>query len=288
MRAALSLLSMLAATPVLAQAGGEATPFHVGKIELVALKDNVFPAPNDGKTFGVDVGPAAVTKLLESKGLPGDKITVGVDALLVRTGGRILLLDTGYGAKNGGTLIASLARAGVQPGDVTDILLTHSHGDHVAGMVTTDGKLAFPNATVRMAKAEWAWMQAQDGAKPIAAVVAPRVQTFTPGDTIAPGVVSIAIPGHTPGHVGYEIRSGKARLLDIGDTAHSSVVSLAEPGWVMGFDSDKPVGTATRIATLKRLAASGEFVFAPHFPYPGVGKIVTDGMGFAWKAELPK
>lgn len=288
MRTALLLLSALVGTPALAQPAGEATPFKIGAIELVALKDNIFPAPNDGKTFGVDVGPAAVTKLLESKGLPGDKITVGVDALLVRTGGRVLLLDTGYGAKNKGTLIASLAKAGVQPGDVTDILLTHSHGDHIAGMVTADGKLAFPGATVRMAKAEWDWMQTQDGAKPVAAIVAPKVKTFTPGDLIAPGVNSVAIKGHTPGHVGYEIRSGKAKLLDIGDTAHSSVVSLAEPGWAMGFDGDKAVGAATRIATLKRLAASGEFVFAPHFPYPGVGKIVADGKGFAWKAELPK
>ncbi len=131
-------------------------------------------------------------------------------------------------------------------------------------------------------------MQATDGARPVVAAIRDKVQTFTPGDTIAPGVISEAIKGHTPGHVGYEIGSGKTRLLDIGDTAHSSLVSLAEPGWAMAFDSDRVAAKASRIALLTSLANSHQYIFAPHFPYPGVGQVVRDGKGFAWKPGLPK
>src|SRR6185312_4203434 len=99
--------------------------------------------------------------------------------------------------------------------------------------------------------------------------------TFEPGARIAPGIRSLSLPGHTPGHVGYEITSGHARLMDIGDVAHSSIVSLARPTWAIEFDNDQVLGRATREKTLAALAKSGERVFAPHFPFPGVGHIVA-------------
>jgi hypothetical protein len=108
--------ALLAAAPALAQgaATAQATPFKAGGMEVVALADNIFPAPNDGKVFGADVGPEAVGKLLAAHGLPTDKIVVGIDALLVKSGKRLLLIDTGYGVKAGGALIPSLAKAGYQ------------------------------------------------------------------------------------------------------------------------------------------------------------------------------
>ena len=198
------------------------------------------------------------------------------------------MIDTGNGPKAGGTLIASLAAAGYRPDAVTDVLLTHSHGDHVGGLLDGDGKPAFPKATVRMAAAEWDWLKGQDGAARLVAAITPQVATFAPGAEIAPGITAIAIPGHTPGHVGYEIVSGTARLLDIGDTAHSSVVSLAQPDWGMGFDNDKPTAKATRVATLDRLARTRETIFAPHFPYPGVGTVAATRSGFRWQPGLPR
>jgi glyoxylase-like metal-dependent hydrolase (beta-lactamase superfamily II) len=176
--------------------------------------------------------------------------------------------------------------AGVTPDQVTDVLITHTHGDHVGGLATPDKKPAFPNARIRMSAKEWAYMQSQPGAKALTATIAPQVQTFEPGQTVVPGVTAVAIDGHTPGHVGYEIVSGRAHLLDIGDTAHSSVISLARPDWVMGFDSDPQVGKASRRALLTRLAASHELIFSPHFPYPGVSRIVADGDAFAWRPAL--
>jgi glyoxylase-like metal-dependent hydrolase (beta-lactamase superfamily II) len=115
----------------------------------------------------------------------------------------------------------------------------------------------------------------------------PRLKTFTPGVAAAPGVTPVALAGHTPGHVGYEIVWGQNRLMDIGDSAHSAIVSLARPGWANGFDTDPVAGRASRLATLALLAHSHELVFAPHFPFPGVGRIEKAGDGYVWKPGLP-
>jgi glyoxylase-like metal-dependent hydrolase (beta-lactamase superfamily II) len=261
--------------------------FKVGKLQLIALRDAQFVAHNDGKIFGVDAGPAAVGELLKGNGLPEDRIPLGVDALLVRTGHRVILLDAGLGPKAHGNLMASLTEAGVSPEAVTDVVITHTHGDHVGGLVDAAGTLAFPKAVIRMATPEWTWMKGQPNAAELVKTIEPRVKTFMPGQPIAPGVTPIALDGHTPGHVGYEIVSGKERLLDIGDVAHSSLVSLRKPQWTMGFDSDAAVAKVTRRATLARLAKNQELVFAPHFPFPGVGHIVADGDAYTWKPATP-
>jgi glyoxylase-like metal-dependent hydrolase (beta-lactamase superfamily II) len=161
-------------------------------------------------------------------------------------------------------------------------LLTHSHGDHIGGVVK-DGRLAFPNATIRMSADEWAFLKGQTDQAATVSAIAGHVKTFTPGSVVAPGITSVSLKGHTPGHVGYEIVSGKDRLLDIGDVAHSSIVSLAKPQWLMGYDNDKTLGRETRVATLTRLSKSHETVFAPHFPFPGVGRIEAQGDHFVWK-----
>jgi glyoxylase-like metal-dependent hydrolase (beta-lactamase superfamily II) len=257
--------------------------FNIGKLQLTALHDAQFIFPNDGKTFGVDSTPAAVGAVLRTAGAPTDRITLSVNSLLVRTGRRVLLIDTGIGAKS---VIASLGEAGVSPKAVTDVLITHSHGDHIGGLVDENGHVAFPKATIRMSSAEWAWMQ-QKGPAEVVKAISKHVHTFEPGAQIAPGVTSVALSGHTPGHVGYEIVSGDSRLLDIGDLAHSSIVSLEKPEWTVQFDNDSTLAKTARRATLTRLAKDQELVYAPHFPFPGVGHIVADGDGFAWKAAAP-
>ena len=199
------------------------------------------------------------------------------------TGDRLVLIDTGLGPLAANQLVASLKIAGFEPGQVTDILITHSHSDHVFGLTTSAKALTFPNATVRMTTKEWAWMKSLPQNAALAALIEAKVKTFEPGAELAPGVTAVALDGHTPGHSGYEVRSGKASLLDLGDMVHSSVVSLAKPEWSMGFDSDKALSKATRRAELTALAKSGSLVFTPHFPFPGVGHVVAQGDGFVWK-----
>ena len=256
--------------------------FSVGKLQLTSLSDSQFVLPNDVKTFGIGADPAAVSAVLRAGGAPTDRFTLSVDALLVHTGHHVVLIDTGLGPKMHGSLLASLAEAGVKPTAVTDVLITHSHGDHVGGLVDADGKPAFPKATIRMTSAEWAWMQSKS-APEVAKAISGQVHTFEPGAQVAPGITAVELKGHTPGHVGYEITSGDAHLLDIGDLAHSSIVSLQKPDWGMGFDSDQAVGKATRATELKKLASDQELVFAVHFPFPGVGHIAAAGDGFVWQ-----
>jgi glyoxylase-like metal-dependent hydrolase (beta-lactamase superfamily II) len=264
-----------------------AQSFKLGPLQLIALRDGQIVLHNDGKTFGSEADVATVGNLLKASSLPDDRVTLSVNALLVRAGKRVILIDSGLGPAVHGALMASLGAAGVAPNEVTDVLITHSHFDHVSGLAGADGKLAFPKAVIRMSTAEWAWMKSQPDSATLVKVIDGHVQTFTPGEAIAPGVTSVALNGHTPGHVGYEITSGKQSLLDIGDMAHSFLISLKKPEWAMQFDSDKATAMATRKATFARLAKSHELVFAPHFPYPGVGRVVAQGDAYAWAPEVP-
>jgi glyoxylase-like metal-dependent hydrolase (beta-lactamase superfamily II) len=259
----------------------EARPFKLGAFSLVALHDAQFILPNDGKVFGLGVGPAAVTQVLQAAGAPTETITLSVDALLVKTGDKVVLIDTGVG----GALQGSLKLAKVKPAAVTDILITHAHPDHIGGLVIK-GALAFPNAKIRMASAEWSWLQGQAQNADIVKVITPQVEAFEPGAEVVPGITAVDLKGHTPGHSGYEIVSGNSRLLDFGDTAHSSIISLAKPTWHISFDTDGDQGEQNRIDELAKLAKSQETIFAPHFPFPGVGKIEPQGDHYVWKPTL--
>ena len=287
---AAALAAFLAGLPARADDGTRTAPagvasFRLGALEVTALRDSGYVSPNDGGDFGRDVGPGAVAKLLAAAGAPTDRISLAVDALLIRGGGRVILIDTGMGPGNHGALVASLKLAGVAPDQVTDVLITHAHFDHVGGLIDAAGHSAFPKAAIWFNAREWAAMLAVPGPHRITPAIAAQVRAFEPGREILPGITPIALYGHTGGHVGYEIVSDGRRLEDIGDTAHSAIVELAEPGWRGGIDEDPTAGAATRTAELKRLAGAHTLIFAPHFPFPGVGWLVTSGDGYAWKPD---
>jgi len=256
--------------------------FKIGSLDLVSLHDAQFVLPNDGKIFGIGHSPEEIGEVLKASGAPTDTVTLSVDALLVKEPERVILIDTGVG----GALQQSLAQAGTKPEEVTDILITHSHPDHMGGLVK-DGKLAFPKATIRMSSAEWEFARKNAQLEDVVKVIEGNVKTFNPGVEVVPQITSVGLKGHTPGHVGYEIVSGKEKLLDIGDTVHSSIISLVKPEWLVGFDNDEKGGEKNRIDTLKKLAKDKELVFTPHFPFPGVGRIAADGDHFSWQPSVP-
>jgi glyoxylase-like metal-dependent hydrolase (beta-lactamase superfamily II) len=256
-----------------------ARSFHVGAFEVTSLIDNLGVFKNDASVFGAYTPPSEVSKVLAAAGAPTDTLTFNVGALLVRTPGHVVLFDTGLGPSLHGMLIQSLAKAGVTPDQVSDIFITHSHFDHLGGVVDVAGKPAFPNAVIRMSANEWASLQAQAQSKALVTAIAP-------GQAVLPGITPIALYGHTPGHVVYQISSGGKTLVDIGDTAHNAVVSLARPDWPIAFDADKAQGAKQRRAELKTLADSHTLIFAPHFPFPSVGHVVAVGDGFAFKPEV--
>lgn len=271
----------LAAGPV--AVAPAAKSFPLGAVEVVALRDALNVVPNDGSVFGKNTNPGAVAEVLHQAGAPEDKVTLGVDALLVKGGGRIVLLDSGLGPSVNGMLMASLAAAKVMPDQVTDIFITHSHFDHVGGLMNVSGKSAFPRAAIRLSSAEWAWLKGNPKNAQLVAAIGGQVKTFEPGTEPVPGILAIAATGHTPGHTVYEISSRGQKLLDIGDSAHSAIISLARPDWVIGYDNDAKQGEANREAILARVAASHELVFAPHFPFPGLGHVVGKDGHYRWQ-----
>lgn len=276
--------------PAAVTASADVYPFKVGALDVVALRDGgMSGVPNDNKVLGVGRTPAEVAAVLTANGLPGDSFSLSVQPLLVRDGDRVVLLDAGAGASFGpsaGKLPASLAAAGVQPDEVTDVLISHSHGDHIVGLVDASGGLTFPNATIRMAAAEWAFLQANADMKALVTAITPMVQPFQPGaPALTPSISSVAINGHTPGHMGYEIKSGAESLLYVGDTVHHSVISVQRPEWRIAFDTDAPTATASREALLERAAAQNLRIYAVHFPFPGIGRVQRKAAGFVWAPE---
>jgi glyoxylase-like metal-dependent hydrolase (beta-lactamase superfamily II) len=273
--------------------------FKIGELSAWAVRDGALEFPNDEKVFGVGKTPDEVNAVLTAAGLPTDKVHLGLQPLLVKTADKVLLFDTGAATNFGpgnGQLPASLAEAGVDPASVTDIFISHVHGDHVGGLVNAEGALAFPNATIHISKAEWKFLTTMkpDLAKMIGlgtrdalvATMKPKVDAFAPGAELVKGVVkAVDIKGHTPGHSGYRITSGAEKLLYIGDSMHNSVISVQKPDWPMAFDADQKTGAASRVALINELATSGERVFAVHFPYPGIGKIQKQGDTAVWVAE---
>ena len=259
-----------------------ARSFQLGAMRVSVLHDGRLAIPNDGSVFATRAQTAEIGRLLSRAGQPKDRIALDIDVLLVRTKACVALIDAGYGTMGKSVLPESLRLAHVSPLEITDILITHAHPDHVGGLVDGAGKPAFPRATIHMSAREWRFMQHQADTRAIAAAVRSRVRTFKPGTWVVPGIRSRPLSGHTPGHVMYELVSRGERLLDIGDAAHSSVISLARPGWTVAWDSDQGLGASRRVYALGQLAESHERMFAGHFPFPGVGYVARKGNGFAF------
>jgi glyoxylase-like metal-dependent hydrolase (beta-lactamase superfamily II) len=274
-------------------------PFAIGSLYAIALKDGSLEAPNDGRSFILERSTSEVAAVLKKGGAPTDYFRLSIQPLLVRAGPRVLLFDTGAGNNFGliaGALPKSMEAASVDPASVTDIFITHAHGDHTGGLVTAAGKLAFPNAVVHISAPEWAYLSGMSpelGQKiglpnlgVLVKAVRPKVETFEPGADLIPGLVkAVEINGHTPGHSAYLIGSGSDTLLYIGDSMHSYIVSVREPQWHTAFDADPATAAASRVALVERVAASGQRLYAVHFPFPGVGKIVKQEGNYRWEPE---
>lgn len=274
-----------------APASADVRPFTVGALRLAALRDGVIVVPVAESPW-VQAGATAdqVRELLTAGGAPTDAVHLPVQPLLVRDGDRVVLIDAGAGGQMGtaNLLVGSLRASGVEPGQVTDILISHAHGDHVGGLVDAKGALVFPNAVIRMSAPEWeaarTGAEAQ-GAGPLVAAITPKVEVFQPGAQVTPSIRAVPLKGHSPGHSGYEIASGPERLLYLGDALHSSIISVPRPDLALVWDSDRAAGVATRQDILKRGATEQLRLYGVHFPFPGLGRIERRDEGYVWVAE---
>ncbi|WP_214367536.1 MBL fold metallo-hydrolase [Pseudonocardia sp. H11422] len=267
---------------------------RIGDIEILPVLDGT--------------GQEAAAEVLTRPGVddPWSCHPVGVDAsgvdhdgilhlplggFLVRTGERVVLVDAGVGTIDngkyaGGGFLDALRGYGVAPEDVTDVVFTHLHFDHV-GWATKKGEVVFGNATYRVHADDWAHFvdsaDAEAGAVRKLSPLVPQLETFTSDVTIAPGLDARHTPGHTPGSTVYVVSSGDERALLLGDVVHS-VVELAEPDWEAVFDVDPAAARAARNALADEVADTDALVVGAHFPGLRFGRVVTTGGNRAFRA----
>ena len=279
---------------------GKQTPgiyrYRIGAFELTALYDGIWYRPITDK-FIRNAPFAEVESALADAFMPVDELATPFTTLIVNTGKKVVLLDTGTGgqiAPSAGVLRDNLAAAGINPKAVDLIVISHFHPDHINGIKDKDDNLVFPNAEIMVPAAEWNfWMDdanlnaaAADlkltfrNQRRIFANIAGRVARFEPGAEVAPGVVTLAAPGHTPGHTVFAIHSGNQSLLVLGDTAQHPAVFARHPDWQAAFDIDGDAAVATRKKLFDRAAADRMLVTGYHFPFPACGHLVKTATGY--------
>lgn len=263
----------------------------VGSTEVTALLDGYIDI--DSEAFiGLDAGEAAQLAEAAFK-VPGPR-RVPVNAYLVNSGDRLVLVDAGTSDSMGptlGRLPEALETAGVMPDQIDTALITHMHPDHINGVLTPDGEALFPNAELVVTAADYAFWhddanlnQAPDEAKPFflgarraAAAYGDRLRQIG-GESDAVGSIrTVPLPGHTPGHAGFVVESDGETLFIWGDVIHAATYQFAHPDWSLAFDVDPVQAAETRRRILDQVASDRMLIAGMHLPFPGFGHVARDG-----------
>jgi glyoxylase-like metal-dependent hydrolase (beta-lactamase superfamily II) len=285
-----------AAAPLADKQAPSVYRYKVGDFEITALYDGVWYRPIDEK-FIRHADYSDVRQAMSDAFMPAEKLATPFTTILVNTGKRMILLDTGTGgqiAATAGAFGENLAAAGIDPKTIDTIVISHFHPDHINGIKTKDNTLIFPNAEIMVPQAEWAFWNddanmraAPDGLKiafhnvrRIFTDIAKDVTRYAPGKEIAPGVETVAAPGHTPGHTVFALQSGNDALMVLSDTTQHPALFARNPDWQPQFDIDGPAAVATRKRLLDRASADRMLVTGYHFPFPACGHIVKHGSGY--------
>lgn len=264
--------------------------FSIGSIEALALNDGGFAMPPAESPFGIGEPREKVAEALRDALAPTDMVRLPFNVLLVRLGSELVLIDTGCGpafGPAGGKLVTQLTAAGIQPGQITGIIVSHMHGDHFGGLLDANGEIVFKNAKVFMHRTEHAyWTEKGDeSVQKYLQAFKGKWQLVSGGDKLVGDLEIAEAFGHTPGHVMVGIHSGGDSLLHFVDVVHSHVLSFAHPEWVMKFDVQSDVAIATRKRVLDRCAVDRTRVFGAHMPFPALGRVRRAGSAYEYVIE---
>jgi glyoxylase-like metal-dependent hydrolase (beta-lactamase superfamily II) len=273
---------------------------RVGEIDVLVISDGVVTPPAESMATNAD--PAVRAAWLDDMFLSRDAFDWALNAVVVRSGGQTILIDSGLGVEvpdfpRAGHLVHRLEAAGVDLASVTDVALTHMHFDHVGGLLVDGVKERLrPDLRIHVSAAEVKFWASPDfsrtGMPPALADVARRaskrfvneyrsqLRTFETESEVAPGVVVTRTGGHTPGHSVVRLASGGDRLMFAGDALFP--VSFDHPEWHNGFEHDPDEAVRVRIRLMRELAATGAWLVATHMPFPSVGRVAAAGDLFRW------
>lgn len=264
--------------------------FKVGSVECTMLLDGASVIGTAGivRRFP-NATEAAYREEYAYVGLSLEEADSSFNILLAQIGDQTVLVDTGEGGKpKGGLLPESMRLAGLTPEAVTLVVITHTHGDHVLGLLGDDLEPVFPHATYVIAKAELAFWQERiavglvDHGSIITMMEAQGLRLIDMDEQIIPGLTAVPIPGHTPGQIAVLIESDHEQLIHLADLLHSPM-QFAHPEWSPSFDLDTGISVPTRRAALGRAADENMLSLFYHLTFPGLGRVKHAAKGFTWE-----
>ena len=283
-------------------AGAQAPGFYrykVGSFECTSINDGArsFPMPD---TFVTNVPKDDALAAAEAAYMPKGMVTVPFNPQLINTGGKLILIDCGNGIAAleptkgaAGRTLQNLAAAGIDPKSIDVVLMSHLHPDHTNGIRGLDGAMAFPNAEIMVPAKDWDfWMSEENAAKAqssdmmknyfanvkkIYAGIESKVTRYDWGKEVAPGITSIAAPGHTPGHTAFAVASGNSKILIQSDVTNIPELFLRNPDWHVVYDVDPDLARATRHEFYDMASAEKAMVVGFHFTFPSIGHVEKDG-----------
>lgn len=252
--------------------------FSLGDMNVSTLLAGSRVVEDPQGIFGMNVDAETFAEVSRDAFLPADKTRFFFNPTIVETGGEVVLFDTGLNADG---ILAALGAAGYAAEDVTVVVITHMHGDHIGGLMQ-DGAPTFPNARYVTGQVEFDhWAAAEsEGFDKNMRPLADKTSFIAGGDSPVAGITAVEAFGHSPGHMAYRLDSGDQGLLIMADTANHYVWSLAYPDWEVRFDMDKEAAAQTRRKILGMVAADRIPLIGYHMPFPGMGFVETRGDGF--------
>ncbi len=262
---------------------------------LTTIRDGHLVLPQ--AFFFGDLPQDELAPILAAHGIEGDMLEPPCNVTLYRDGENTVLFDAGAGTEfqpTTGQLLDGLDAAGVAPEDITHVIFTHAHPDHLWGVLDDFGDPLFTEATHLIGRDEWDYWtnpatvdeigEARQafavGAARRLAIIEDSIQFFDDGDELLPGVTAAATFGHTPGHMGFRIGNGAEGAFIAGDAIGNAHVSFTRPDWPIGSDQDRDRGAATRSRLMEMLAEEESILVGFHLPNGGIGRVARAETGF--------
>lgn len=270
-----------------------------GRFDITVLSDGYITLPSE--ILMPEATPHERRNILHRLGGDDSSAPLPTNIPLIRDGDDLILIDVGAGGNfqpSDGRLASNLASIGVDPASVSKVVFTHAHPDHSGGTTRADGSLLFPNANYYVSEAEWSFWTNPDyekampeplhefarGAQRDLFAVQDRLSMVKPGDEIVSGISVVGTRGHTPGHVSIEV-AGDGNLLFSGDVIPNNIVSLENPHWHFGFDTEPDIALANRAVLLDKAANEKLRILGYHWTYPGLGYVARKGTAYKFEKD---